>query len=233
MATITGPARCSQAITCRDTHVDSSAGDRWPPAEPCCHELGLSDRWPRRPVHPTVFRRHQRAQRPMRTVWLGDRLLPLSIYGTEYNSSARFEPGNGLRRWPGHFRVRRASSRGRRWEMQLKGGGPTPYCCGADGRRRCLPPACASFLASGSSCTPLRVSHLTLADAGDVARRNRCAGPWYSAIPGRSIPTSWWATRRRSGTRVGPVVSAGGPTGAVRPSRRSEAHSGCVERNCR
>ena len=23
---------------------------------------------------------------------------------------------------------------GKRWEMQLKGGGPTPYCRGADGR---------------------------------------------------------------------------------------------------
>ncbi|WP_163935031.1 YdiU family protein [Paraferrimonas sp. SM1919] len=57
----------------------------------------------------------------------------LSIYGTEYNQQCPFQTGNG-------YGDGRAMSifegvfEGKRWEMQLKGGGPTPYCRGADGR---------------------------------------------------------------------------------------------------
>ena len=57
----------------------------------------------------------------------------LSIYGSEYIQQCPFGTGNGygdgraLSVFEGLFH-------GRRWEMQLKGGGPTPYCRGADGR---------------------------------------------------------------------------------------------------
>lgn len=57
----------------------------------------------------------------------------LSIYGSEYIQQCPFGTGNGygdgraLSVFEGVFN-------GRRWEMQLKGGGPTPYCRGADGR---------------------------------------------------------------------------------------------------
>ena len=57
----------------------------------------------------------------------------LSIYGTEYIQQCPFQTGNGY----GDGRaisVLEAVINGRRWEMQLKGGGPTPYCRGADGR---------------------------------------------------------------------------------------------------
>ncbi|WP_438971539.1 protein adenylyltransferase SelO [Methylophaga sp.] len=57
----------------------------------------------------------------------------LSIYGTEYNQQCPFQTGNGY----GDGRaisVLEAVIRDRRWEMQLKGGGRTPYCRGADGR---------------------------------------------------------------------------------------------------
>jgi uncharacterized protein YdiU (UPF0061 family) len=57
----------------------------------------------------------------------------LSIYGSEYTQQCPFGTGNGY----GDGRaisVFEGLFKGRRWEMQLKGGGPTPYCRGADGR---------------------------------------------------------------------------------------------------
>ncbi|MEH6345957.1 MAG: protein adenylyltransferase SelO family protein [Bermanella sp.] len=57
----------------------------------------------------------------------------LSIYGTEYIQQCPFQTGNGY----GDGRavsVLEAVINGQRWEMQLKGGGQTPYCRGADGR---------------------------------------------------------------------------------------------------
>ena len=57
----------------------------------------------------------------------------LSIYGTEYTQQCPFSTGNGY----GDGRaisVFEGVINGQRWEMQLKGGGPTPYCRGADGR---------------------------------------------------------------------------------------------------
>lgn len=57
----------------------------------------------------------------------------LSIYGTEYHQQCPFQTGNGY----GDGRaisVLEAVINGQRWEMQLKGGGRTPYCRGADGR---------------------------------------------------------------------------------------------------
>jgi len=57
----------------------------------------------------------------------------LSIFGTEYFQQCPFQTGNGY----GDGRavsVLEAVINGRRWEMQLKGGGRTPYCRGADGR---------------------------------------------------------------------------------------------------
>jgi len=57
----------------------------------------------------------------------------LSIYGTEYIQQCPFRTGNGY----GDGRamsVLEVVIDNKRWEMQLKGGGRTPYCRGADGR---------------------------------------------------------------------------------------------------
>jgi uncharacterized protein YdiU (UPF0061 family) len=57
----------------------------------------------------------------------------LSIYGNEYYDQCPFKTGNAY----GDGRavsILEAVINGRRWEMQLKGGGRTPYCRGADGR---------------------------------------------------------------------------------------------------
>lgn len=72
------------------------------------------------------------AHAPMRQVgWATG--YALSIYGTEYIQQCPFGTGNGY----GDGRaisVFEGMLDGQRWEMQLKGGGPTPYCRGGDGR---------------------------------------------------------------------------------------------------
>jgi len=72
------------------------------------------------------------APEPMRKVgWATG--YALSIYGTEYTQQCPFRTGNGY----GDGRavsVLEAVINDQRWEMQLKGGGRTPYCRGADGR---------------------------------------------------------------------------------------------------
>jgi uncharacterized protein YdiU (UPF0061 family) len=57
----------------------------------------------------------------------------LSIYGTEYYQQCPFQTGNGY----GDGRaisIFEGVLNDKRWEMQLKGAGQTPYCRGADGR---------------------------------------------------------------------------------------------------
>lgn len=57
----------------------------------------------------------------------------LSIYGTEYVQNCPFQTGNGY----GDGRaisIYEGVLKDQRWEMQLKGGGRSPYCRGADGR---------------------------------------------------------------------------------------------------
>ncbi|MEM7064631.1 MAG: protein adenylyltransferase SelO family protein [Cyanobacteria bacterium P01_B01_bin.77] len=96
-------------------------------------ELGLSDEL----AHDKKFRRVfsgdlSAAHEPMRQVgWATG--YALSIYGTEYTQNCPFGTGNGY----GDGRaisIFEGIINGQRWEMQLKGGGPTPYCRGADGR---------------------------------------------------------------------------------------------------
>ncbi len=57
----------------------------------------------------------------------------LSIYGTEYYQQCPFHTGNAY----GDGRalsILEVFANNKRWEMQLKGAGKTPYCRGADGR---------------------------------------------------------------------------------------------------
>ncbi|MFM7267394.1 MAG: protein adenylyltransferase SelO family protein [Cyanobium sp.] len=96
-------------------------------------ELGLSEAL----AHDEPFRRLfsgdiSVASGPMRPYgWATG--YALSIYGSEYTQQCPFGTGNGY----GDGRaisVFEGVFDGRRWELQLKGGGPTPYCRGADGR---------------------------------------------------------------------------------------------------
>lgn len=96
-------------------------------------ELGLSNELARDEKFRHVFSGDLSAARePMRKVgWATG--YALSIYGTEYIQNCPFGTGNGY----GDGRaisVFEGIFNGKRWEMQLKGGGPTPYCRGGEGR---------------------------------------------------------------------------------------------------
>ena len=96
-------------------------------------ELGFADSLAQSPDFMRMFSGDtSQVPKPMRTAgWACG--YALSIYGTEYIQQCPFQTGNGY----GDGRaisVLEAVINGKRWEMQLKGGGKTPYCRGADGR---------------------------------------------------------------------------------------------------
>lgn len=100
----------------------------------------------------------------------------LSIMGTQMTSNCPFGNGNG-------YGDGRAASigevvvDGQRWEMQLKGGGTTPFCRGADGRA-VLRSSIREFLASEAmfhlGIDTTRALSLVL--SGEEASKR----PWYS-----------------------------------------------------
>ena len=97
------------------------------------HELGFADSLAESADFMRLFSGDlSQVPEPMRKVgWASG--YALSIYGTEYTQQCPFQTGNGY----GDGRavsVLEAVINGQRWEMQLKGGGRTPYCRGADGR---------------------------------------------------------------------------------------------------
>ena len=100
----------------------------------------------------------------------------LSIYGTEYTQQCPFGTGNGY----GDGRaisVFEGLFNGKRMEMQLKGGGPTPYCRGADGRA-VLRSSVREFLAQEfMDALEIPTSRsLTLF----VSQSEKVRRPWYS-----------------------------------------------------
>jgi uncharacterized protein YdiU (UPF0061 family) len=97
------------------------------------HELGFADDLAESADFMRMFSGDlSHVPEPMRKVgWATG--YALSIFGTEYVQQCPFQTGNGY----GDGRamsVLEAVIKGQRWEMQLKGGGRTPYCRGADGR---------------------------------------------------------------------------------------------------
>ena len=140
------------------------------------HELGLSEAL----VHDEHFLRLfsgdiSVACEPMRPFgWATG--YALSIYGTEYIQQCPFGTGNGY----GDGRaisVFEGMFNGKRWELQLKGGGPTPYCRGADGRA-VLRSSVREFLAQEfmhALGVPTSRSLTLLVSRSETVRR-----PWYS-----------------------------------------------------
>ncbi|MEB3235705.1 MAG: protein adenylyltransferase SelO family protein [Cyanobacteriota bacterium] len=100
----------------------------------------------------------------------------LSIYGAEYTQQCPFGTGNGY----GDGRaisVFEGVFNDNRWELQLKGGGPTPYCRGADGRA-VLRSSVREFLAQEymqALGVPTSRSLTLITSRAETVRR-----PWYA-----------------------------------------------------
>jgi uncharacterized protein YdiU (UPF0061 family) len=124
----------------------------------------------------------------------------LSIFGTEYYQQCPFGTGNGY----GDGRavsVLEAVINGQRWEMQLKGGGRTPYCRGADGRA-VLRSSVREFLAQESMHAlgvPTSRSLSLYVSKTDTVRR-----PWYSEGSRSHDPDMMVAEPVAITTRVAP-----------------------------
>jgi len=140
------------------------------------HELGFADSM----AHSADFMRMfsgdlSRVPESMRKIgWATG--YALSIFGTEYTQQCPFQTGNGY----GDGRavsVLEVVINGQRWEMQLKGGGRTPYCRGADGRA-VLRSSIREFLAQESMHAlgvPTSRSLSLYVSKSDKVQR-----PWYS-----------------------------------------------------
>ncbi|MFT2112069.1 protein adenylyltransferase SelO [Marinomonas sp. 2405UD68-3] len=124
----------------------------------------------------------------------------LSIYGTEYTQQCPFQTGNG-------YGDGRAMSifegilNGKRWEMQLKGGGKTPYCRGGDGRA-VLRSSVREFLAQ---------EHMHSLDIPTsrslslfVSKTEHVKRPWYFAGSQSTDPEIMVSNPTAISTRVAP-----------------------------
>jgi len=183
-------------------------------------ELGLSEAL----AHDAAFRRFfsgdsSVAAGPMRPYgWATG--YALSIYGTEYIQQCPFGTGNGY----GDGRaisVFEGLFNGQRWELQLKGGGPTPYCRGADGRA-VLRSSVREFLAQElmhalgvptSRSLTLYVSH------AETVRR-----PWYAPHSSSFDPDVMVDNPAAITTRVAPSFLRVGQLELFGRRARSQAH---------
>ena len=149
----------------------------------------------------------------------------LSIYGTEYVSQCPFQTGNGY----GDGRaisVFEGKLNGRRWEMQLKGGGPTPYCRGADGRA-VLRSSVREFLAQDfmhALGVPTSRS-LTLY----VSKSETILRPWYSEGSRSVNPDVMTTNPVAISTRVAPSFLRVGQLELFARRARTKAHRDALE----
>ena len=144
----------------------------------------------------------------------------LSIYGTEYTRQCPFGNGNGY----GDGRaisVFEGIFRGRRWEMQLKGGGPTPYCRGADGRA-VLRSSVREFLAQElmhALGVPTSRSLMLVMSGSESVRR-----PWYSPNSSSIDPDILVDNPAAITTRVAPSFLRVGQLELFARRVRNESH---------
>ncbi len=144
----------------------------------------------------------------------------LSIYGTEYIQQCPFGTGNGY----GDGRaisVFEGLFNGRRWEMQLKGGGPTPYCRGADGRA-VLRSSVREFLVQDymhALGVPTSRSLTLYVSQSETVRR-----PWYSPNSNSIDPDMLMDNPVAITTRVAPSFLRVGQLELFARRARSSAH---------
>ena len=149
----------------------------------------------------------------------------LSIYGTEYTEQCPFGTGNGY----GDGRalsVAEVVHDGRRWELQLKGGGPTPYCRGGDGRA-VLRSSVREFLAQEymhALGVPTSRSLSLFASTTETVMR-----PWYAEGSNAFNPDIMKPHRVAISTRVAPSFLRVGQVELFGRRVRSNAHPGALE----
>ena len=149
----------------------------------------------------------------------------LSIYGTEYIQQCPFGTGNGY----GDGRamsVFEGVFQGKRWEMQLKGGGPTPYCRGADGRA-VLRSSVREFLAQEfmqALGVPSSRSLTLFASHSETVRR-----PWYSEQSRSFEPDVMVDNPAAISTRVAPSFLRVGQIELFARRVRAKAHPGALD----
>jgi uncharacterized protein YdiU (UPF0061 family) len=188
-------------------------------------ELGLSDTLVHDPDFARLFSGDSGAATgPMRP-WGWATGYALSIYGSEYIQQCPFGTGNGY----GDGRaisIFEGLFNGKRWELQLKGGGPTPYCRGADGRA-VLRSSVREFLAQElmhALGVPTSRS-LTLY----VSRRETVRRPWYAPHSRSFDPDVLVATPAAITTRVAPSFLRVGQLELFARRVRRHAHPAALE----
>ena len=149
----------------------------------------------------------------------------LSIYGTEYTQQCPFGTGNGY----GDGRaisVFEGLFNGKRWELQLKGGGPTPYCRGADGRA-VLRSSVREFLAQEfmhALGVPSSRSLMLVMSRAETVRR-----PWYAPNSHSFDPDILVDNPVAITTRVAPSFLRVGQLELFARRTRREAHPGALD----
>jgi uncharacterized protein YdiU (UPF0061 family) len=188
-------------------------------------ELGLSDELALDEQFRQVFSGDLSAAREsMRPVgWATG--YALSIYGTEYIRNCPFGTGNGygdgraISLFEGVFN-------GQRWEMQLKGGGPTPYCRGGDGRA-VLRSSVREFLAQdymqALGVATSRALTLYVSKSETVTR------PWYSQDSHAFEPDVLVDNPIAISTRVAPSFLRVGQLELFARRDRTNAHPRALE----
>ena len=163
-------------------------------------ELGFADSMAQLPDFVRMFSGDiSHLPEPMRQVgWACG--YAVSIYGTEYYQQCPFKTGNGY----GDGRavsVLEAVINDERWEMQLKGGGRTPYSRGADGRA-VLRSSVREFLAQEhmhSLGVPTSRSLCLYVSKTEHVKR-----PWYSVGSRMKDPDRMISEPAAISTRVAP-----------------------------
>jgi uncharacterized protein YdiU (UPF0061 family) len=150
----------------------------------------------------------------------------LSIYGSEYYQQCPFQTGNGY----GDGRamsVLEAIIKGQRWEMQLKGGGQTPYCRGADGRA-VLRSSIREFLAQEHMHALGVPTSRSLSLY--VSKTEKVKRPWYSEGSKSQDPDRLITEAVAISTRVAPsFIRVGQLELFSRRARKKEHHQAMAE----
>jgi len=149
----------------------------------------------------------------------------LSIFGTEYTQQCPFQTGNGY----GDGRavsVLEAVINDRRWEMQLKGGGRTPYCRGADGRA-VLRSSVREFLAQEHMHALGVPTSRSLSLY--VSKTEKVQRPWYSEGSRSREPDMMISEPAAISTRVAPSFLRVGQIELFARRARKKEHPDAME----